>query len=111
MKTETQVRDIFLAERVQFISIRENKEYAKSLDCALAVMLECEKLGIDYPESYEVIKSVVQEKGDFWNACVKDAMRKMNNPETPTIGEIIAIKALALHVGTNWLVEGFQEGF
>jgi len=110
MVTEKDIINEFLEFRSDYCTHQENLEYANSLDCALATLLECEKRGIDYPLSHERIKSAVQEPGDFWDACVKHADIKLGRPQTPGPGELIAIKAIAIDIGIKWLLEGFQDG-
>jgi hypothetical protein len=110
MTTERHVIQWFLDENKQWMNAGELKEYENSLDCALATLLECEKRGIDYPVSYERIKSAVQEPGEFWDACVKEAYVKVGCPDPASAGMLIALHALATSTGIDWLLEGFQDG-
>jgi hypothetical protein len=110
MVTEKDIINEFLKFRSDYCTHQENLEYANSLDCALATMLECEKRGIDYPESYKRIRADVMEEGEFWDACVAQALKEYSpiNLELPS--NQLLIQEKAVFMGISWLVKGFKEG-
>jgi hypothetical protein len=110
LKTEKEVVNYFLSENRHYLSAGELDKYKVSLDCALATLMTCEALGIDYPESYKRIRESVMEEGEFWDACVKQALKEYSpiNLEIPS--NKLLIQEKAVFIGIQWLLEGFKDG-
>lgn len=109
MKTEKQVIDSFLEHNSEYLKTEELAIYADSLDCALATILECERLKIDYPASYAKAIEAVTEKGEFWDACLSQARHDLGKLPSGVVFDNLYIEKAKL-VGINILLEGFQEG-
>jgi hypothetical protein len=110
MVTERDVISEFLAFRSDYVTPEENINYSRSLDCALATMVECEKRGIDYPTSYERLRTIVQEKGEFWNSCIEEAVRLYQGIDLSLVSNMLLIKEKAICLGVQRFIDGFTEG-
>jgi hypothetical protein len=110
IKTEKDVVDSFVRFRSEYVSKQENETYLDSLDCALATLIYCEKYDIPYSRCWEIIKAAIKEPGELWDACVKEAWRKAGSPQEPTLAQNIAIEAIAIKIGSDWLIQGFEDG-
>lgn len=108
--TEDQVRGYFINQANDYMNPKELKIYSKSLDCALATLIYCEKNGINCPKAEGIIYDAVTEPGEFWESCLVQAKAFFHDIDVTTEANARLAVAKAVTIGFDMLVHAFEEG-
>lgn len=108
--SEDEVRNFLINELKQYRNPKECKIYSKSLDCALATLIYCEKNGIDCPKAEQVVHDAVTEPGEFWESCLLQAKHEFKGIDVTTEANARLCVARGVIIGFDMLIHAFQEG-
>lgn len=108
--TEKQIRESIFESRLGKFSVKENRNFTKSLDMHLEVMQQCINQSIDCPIAWAEVEKVVQELDDFWIWCLGEAWKMVGEPARVNIPSTLLMKELAIKIGREALLTAYQDG-
>lgn len=116
---EKQIREKALLKRRGLLTTKQTKEYAESLDLALEVMIESNRVGCFCKEADAIIRKAVMEPDEFFDCCLAEASAKFKDHVNDVMvgkgGKFFKeyvnglIVETAIGIGAGALMEAYQN--